>query len=115
LEVTPSLTEFDAGTYQVESNIFLGDGTLLDTETTSFVVDKNHQSTTASTLVQQETQPFQTVSSQPPEKTTSTQTQQGSGPINLSWILPVYIIAGVLVIGIIAILWTTRVPARRRK
>jgi cobalamin biosynthesis Mg chelatase CobN len=114
LEVTPSLTEFDAGTYQVESKIFLDDGTLIDAKTTSFVVDKKYQNTTDATPVQQETQPPQTVSSQPTEKTTATQTQQGNGSMNFSWI-PVCIIAGVLIIGIVSILWTTKLPAGRKK
>jgi len=93
-----------AGTYQVESTITLDDGTVLDTQKTSFNMVANYQPAPAS----QQTAPAVTQSSQilPTAVTPPTSNSKG-----ISWFLAGIVIAGIVVIGAVLI---TLVVTRRR-
>jgi len=96
-----------AGTYQVETTITLDDGTVLDTQKTSFNLEKDFQPVSVSTQAPTSTQSSQPIITSVP----SPPTPPASTAKGISWSLAGIIIAGIVVIGAVII---TLVITRRR-
>jgi hypothetical protein len=97
-----------AGTYQVETTITLDDGTVLDTQKTSFNLAESYQPSSAPTQAPTATQSIQSsVTSLPSAATPPAATTKG-----ISWSLAGIIIVGIVVVGAIII---SLVVTRRRE